>query len=73
MLCLFVRSFSDTPDATFSEEFLSLLMLGLVRSFSYTPLLVLVRFSYISGASFGEECIGLHASFSEEFLVHSSC
>ena len=33
----------------------------LVRSFSYTP-----------DVSFSEECIwSLHASFSEEFLVHS--
>ena len=33
-----VRSFSYTPDASFSDEFLShaRLMLDLVRSFSYT-------------------------------------
>ena len=38
-MIVLVRSFSHTPDASFSEEFLllSILVLVLVRSFSYTP------------------------------------
>ena len=85
--CLFVRSFSYTPDAMFIRgEFLlhswcyfswgvslTILMLVFVRSFSYTPLLALVRFSYTPGASFSEEFTwSFHASFREEFLLHSS-
>ena len=58
-----MRSFSYTPGAGFSEEFLTLLELVLVRNFSYTP-----------RAGFCEEFLlnSSRAGFSEEFLLHSS-
>ena len=83
-----MRIFSlDTPHAMFSEEFfLTLLMLVLVRNFSYTPDASLM--GNISIVQFSEEFL-LHtscwfslvrsfsytprASFSEEFLLHSWC
>ena len=53
---------SDTPHAMFSEEFLlTLLMLVLVRSFSYTP-----DASLMINISIG-------VLFSGEFLLHTSC
>ena len=53
---------SDTPHAMFSEEFLlTLLMLVLVRSFSYTPDASLII------------NISIVVLFSGEFLLHTSC
>ena len=59
-----VRSFSYTPDASFSEECLTLLMLVLVKNFSYT-----------SDASFSQEflMLDLVRCFSKEFLLQTSC
>ena len=66
-----VRSFSYTPDVSFSEEFLllALLMLVFVRSFSYTP-----------HASFGaakaevgdKRLYTPDAGFSKVFFLHTS-
>ena len=63
MLAL-MRSFTYTHHDSFSEDFVStLLMIGLVRSFFHNDMLFLVRsVSYTPGAS-----------FSVEFYVHSSC
>ena len=47
-------------------------MLGLVRNLSDLLVLVLVRsFSYIHFASFTDELYTPDATFSEEFLLHS--
>ena len=70
LIVVLVRSFSYTPHASFSEEFLlhpSFLIM--VRSFT-SLMLVLVRSSYTPDTSFF--CTP-RASFSEEFLLHSRC
>ena len=70
LIVVLVRSFSYTPRASFSEEFLlhpSFLIM--VRSFT-SLMLVLVRSSYTPDTSFF--CTP-RASFSEEFLLHSRC
>ena len=48
-MLVLLRDFSCTPDASFGEEFLTLLMLVLLGSVSCTP-----------GDSFSEECL-LHS------------
>ena len=77
-MLVFVRSFSYTPHASFSAVkvevghkrlysatvFLSLLMLVLVRCFSYILMLVLLRsFSYTPLASFSDEFLLQPCSF----------
>ena len=71
-----VRSFSYTPDATFSEEFLLVSWFQFRWADSLTPIRLSLpkRFSYTADDSFGEEFfLHLQAVFGEEFLLHTWC